>query len=460
VTNSRAHPPWVTRHNVALLTDQYQLTMVQAYWREGLLEPAVFSLFVRRLPKSRNFLLACGVDEVLEVLEEFRFEPEALDYLARRPEFERGFTDWLAGLRFTGEVRAMPDGTAVFADEPILEVRAPLPEAQIVETLILNQVHVQTVLASKAARVVRSAAGRPVVDFGLRRMQGADAGLKSARAFYVAGVGATSNVLAGQVYGVPVTGTMAHSYVQAHASELDAFRAFARQYPETTLLVDTYDTVQGVHNVVRLAGELGDGFRVRAVRLDSGDMADLAFRAREILDAAGLHQVKVFASSGLDEHEIEGLIARGAPIDGFGVGTAMGVSSDAPALDIAYKLAEYAGRGRLKLSTGKPILPGSKQVFRFERDGVAAGDTVARSDERLPGTPLLEPVMHGGRRLAADRISLEEARARAAAQMRALPERLLRNAPAEPAYPVEVSPALRSLQQEVMRGVREELGGH
>lgn len=435
--------------DLGLFTDLYELAMLQAYWAEGMMEDAVFSLFVRRLPRHRNFLLACGLENALGYLEELCFGSRALEYLESRPEFRSGFLEWLAGFRFTGEVHAVPEGTAVFSNEPILEVIAPLPQAQLVETFLMNQVHFQTVVASKAARVVLAAGARPVVDFGLRRMHGTDAGLKAARAFHIAGVAATSNVLAGAVYDVPVTGTMAHSYIQAHDSEMDAFRAFARLFPETVLLVDTYDTAEGVRRVVRLARELGDAFHVRAVRLDSGDLTALAFDAREILDEAGLAHVQIFASGGLDEHEIAAMVAHGAPIDGFGVGTGMGVSTDAPALDIAYKLTEYAGRGRLKLSTGKPILPGRKQVFRLEDEGRPVRDVIGRAQETLPGRPLLERVMTAGRRLPNGRVGLDEARAYAAAQIGALPERIRSLTPADPPYSVEVSDALRRHQREV-----------
>lgn len=434
--------PWIDDANAALLTDLYELTMLRVYWQEGLDGEAVFSLFVRRLPAARNYLLACGLDDALRYLETLRFPPAGLDFLRRRPEFPAAFVDWLAGFRFTGDVYAVPEGTPVFPHEPILEVVAPIAQAQLAESFVMNQVHHQTVMASKAARVVAAAAGRTVVDFGLRRMHGADAAVKAARAFHVAGVDATSNVFAGWAYGVPIAGTMAHSFVQAHDDELEAFRAFARAYPETTLLVDTYDTLEGVRKVVRLAAELGTEFRVRAVRLDSGDLAALASGARAILDAAGLERVEIFASGGLDEHEIADLVARGAPIDGFGVGTAMGVAADAPALDIAYKLTSYAGTGRLKTSPGKAILPGRKQVFRLERDGIAAGDVVARHDERHPGRPLLEPVMADGRRLEAGRVSLDQVRERAREETARLPERLRALEPADPPYPVEISAAL------------------
>ncbi|MBX6365994.1 MAG: nicotinate phosphoribosyltransferase, partial [Gemmatimonadetes bacterium] len=353
--------------DVALLTDLYELTMLQAYWRERMDAEAVFSLHVRKLPPERNYLLACGVEDALRQLAALRFTRPALDYLGTLGLFRDEFLDWLGRLRFTGDVYAVPEGTPVFPPAPLLEVVAPLPEAQLAETLVLNRIHFQTVLASKAARVVRAAAGRPVVDFALRRMPGIDAGVTGARAFYVAGVASTSDVLAGARYGIPVAGTMAHSYVQAHDDELEAFRRFASLYPETTLLVDTYDTLRGVDAVIRLAAELGDAFRVRAIRLDSGDLAELARESRRRLDEAGLTGVRIFASGGLDEYAIAALVRSGAPIDAFGVGTRMGVSSDAPALDgMAYKLTEYAGRGRTKLSTGKFVYPGRKQVWRVE----------------------------------------------------------------------------------------------
>ncbi|MCI0436023.1 MAG: nicotinate phosphoribosyltransferase, partial [Gemmatimonadetes bacterium] len=363
--------------------------------------------------------------------------------------FEPGFLDWLEHLRFTGTVRAMREGTPVFGEEPILEVIAPLPEAQLAESVIMNQVHLQTVLASKAARVVTAARGRAVVDFGLRRIHGTDAALKAARAFYVAGVSSTSNVLAGQTYGIPLAGTMAHSYVQAHDSELDAFRAFTRIYPDTVLLVDTYDTLEGVRRVIQVAQELGEDFQVRAVRLDSGDLAELAFGARALLDGAGLQRVGIFASGGLDEYEIHEMLERGAPIDAFGVGTRMGASSDAPALDMAYKLTSYAGRGRLKLSTGKPIWPGPKQVFREHSNGRFVRDVIASADEHLPGEPLLDVVMRGGVRLTAGKVSLEQARAHAASQIAALPDRARALTTADPPYEVAVSDHLEALRRQL-----------
>ena len=375
--------PYLSGSSAALFTDMYQLTMAQAYVAEGMLQPATFSLFYRNLPDDRNYILSCGVEDVVDFLCELRFGDDDLAYLDDTGEFSNAFLDFLADFRFTGEVHALPDGTPAFPQEPLLEVTAPAPEAQIVETWLMNQMHVQSVLATKAARIVHSANGRAVLDFGLRRIHGADNGLKAARAFHVAGVTATSNVLAGRVYGVPISGTMAHSYIQAHDSEMDAFRKFAAEFPETVLLVDTYDTVQGVKNVVRLARELGDGFRVKGIRLDSGELVELSGKARRILDSAGLDNLDIFASGGLNEFEIRDMLDQGAPIDGFGVGTAMGVSSDAPDLDIAYKLVEYAGRGRMKLSTGKPTLPGAplqaRRASRLKRKARPLRSAPARS---------------------------------------------------------------------------------
>jgi nicotinate phosphoribosyltransferase len=435
---------WVHDGNVALLTDLYELTMLHAYWREGMDDEAVFSLFARKLPPERSYLLACGLDDALRFLEELRFSRESLEYLATLPYFSKEFLSWLEGFRFRGSVYAVPEGTPVFGGEPLLEVVASLPEAQLAESFVMNQVHFQTVVASKASRVVAAAEGRTVVDFGLRRIHGADAGLKAARAFHVAGVDATSNVLAGQVYGIPVAGTMAHSYVQAHESELDAFRRFAELYPETMLLVDTYDTLEGVRNVVRLAKELGEGFRVRGIRLDSGDLGSLARESRRILDEAGLERVSLFASGGLDEREIARLSREAPSIGGFGVGTRMGVSEDAPALDMAYKATAYAGRGRLKLSPGKAILPGQKQVFRVEENGEAVKDVIARHDEALPGRPLLRRVMAGGKRLDSHVRSLDAIRENAARELARLPARLRALSDSAPPYPVEVSEALRA----------------
>ncbi|MDA0653881.1 MAG: nicotinate phosphoribosyltransferase [Proteobacteria bacterium] len=438
----------------ALFTDLYQLTMAQAYVAEGMAaREATFSTFFRALPPQRNYLLACGLDTVLSHLESMRFDAAAIAYLTSLDCFTPAFLDWLRDFRFTGDVCAVAEGTPVFPHEPVLEITAPIAEAQLVETFVLNQIHLQTLLASKAARVVAAARGRPVVDFGARRIHGVDAAVKAARAFAIAGVAATSNVLAGQTWGLPVIGTMAHSYVQASASEIDAFRTFARRYPGTTLLVDTYDTQDGVRNVIRLARELGTAFTVQAIRLDSGDIASLAVAARRLLDDAGLQRVQIFASGGLDEFSVARIVDAGAPVDAFGVGTRMGVSDDAPALEIVYKLTAFAGSGRLKLSPGKAVLPGRKQVWRGDGD-IADGDLLGRYDESQPGRPLLHTVMIGGRRTAPSGVvALDTARAHAAAEIARLPEAIRNLAPAPTPYPVRISPALRAFEREVEQSV-------
>ena len=440
--------------HLALFTDLYELTMAQAYLEEGLTAEAVFSLFVRRLPRRRNYLLACGLDTVLDYLQDLRFHDDDLAYLASLGKFSTHFLDWLRDFRFRGTVYAVPEGTPVFANEPILEIVAPLPEAQFVETLVMNQIHLQTMLSSKAQRVVTAARGRPVIDFGTRRTHGIDAALKAARAFYIGGVAATSNVLAGKIYGVPVAGTMAHSYIQVYEDEAAAFRTFARRYPGTTLLVDTYDTLEGVRKVIELSKAPGADFEVGAVRLDSGDLLALSREARVLLDQAGLDGIEIFASGGLDEDAVAHLVCAGAPIDGFGVGTSMGVSSDAPDLDTVYKLCEYAGSGRLKLSIDKPILPGRKQVFRVSEKGRYARDVIARAGEDLPGQPLLEVVMRNGERLPASRVDIEAARAYTRQQVALLPEPIRAIAPAAPPYPVEVSHNLSMYQKEIEDRVR------
>jgi nicotinate phosphoribosyltransferase len=439
--------------SLGLFTDLYELTMLRAYREIGLAETSVFSLFVRRLQGERNFLVACGLEDFLEELESLRFEAEDVAYL-RGEGFPDDFLDWLAGFRFSGDVYALPEGTLFFENEPILEIVAPIGEAQIIETLAINQLGFPTLIASKAARVVEAAAGRAVVDFGTRRAHGIDAAIKAARASYVAGAVSTSNVLAGRLYGIPIAGTMAHSFVQAFDDEMEALRAFARVYPETVLLIDTYDTIEGVKKVIALSKELGADFKVRAVRLDSGDLVALSKGARALLDAAGLKDVGIFASGGLDEAKIAALLAAGAPIEGFGVGTDLVVSADAPSLDIVYKLTEYAGKGRIKLSSGKRTLPGRKQVFRSIENGAATGDTIADADETLAGVPLLRPVMRAGRRLGAPE-PLADIRARCRAGIATLPPEIRALEKAASPYPVAVSAALAEDERKVRERIAE-----
>jgi len=426
-----------------LFVDLYELTMLRVYSACAMSGEAVFSLFVRRLPDHRNFLIACGLDELLDEIESFRFSEDDIAYLGAQKLFPPEFLDGLLRWRFSGDIFAVPEGTPVFADEPLLEVVAPIGQGQVLETLILNRIGLQTLLASKACRVVTAAAGKRVIDFGARRAQGADAALHGARAFAIAGVDATSLVAAGARYGLPVVGTMAHSFVEAFSSEAEAFAAFAKSYPRTFLLVDTYDTTAGVRHAIECAHRLGPDCRLAGIRLDSGDLDALSRSARSMLDDAGLGSMQIVASGGLNEERVHALVQARAPIDTFAVGTDMSVSVDAPALDIAYKLTEYAGAGRMKLSSDKSTLPGQKQVFRRETNGAAVGDVIARFGERCEGRPLLAPVMRKGKRLepCANVSVLRERAKRLIGQLPAELRGL--DAPATP-YPVALSDRLRS----------------
>ena len=431
----------------ALLTDLYQLTMLQAYLDEDMQQEATFELFVRKLPAQRNFLVAAGLEQALQFLETLAFSEEEVAWVERQGGFSPKLLDHLRALRFTGDVHAMPEGTVFFADEPVLRVTAPLPMAQLVESRLLNIVHFQTLIASKAARVVLAAPGKLLVDFGMRRAHGAEAALFAARAAYLAGFGGTATAEASRLYGIPAFGTMAHSFVQAHASESEAFSAFARSRPRRpTLLVDTYDPYTGIDRVIELAPRLAaEGIEVGAIRLDSGDMAAQARAARERFDAAGLPTVGIFASGNLDEWRVAELLAAGAPIDGFGVGTALDTSSDAPSIDAVYKLQSYAGIARRKRSAGKATWPGVKQVCRtLDAKGQLWRDRVQLASEPQAGEPLLQPVMRAGRRTGPV-TTLDEARRHCAHQLQILPAPLRRLEPAAEPHPVEVSEGLRHL---------------
>ncbi len=436
----------------ALLTDLYQLTMLQAYFDKGLDDTAVFEFFVRKLPENRNFLLAAGLEQVLDYLENLHFSADELHWLRNCGRFHERFVDALADLRFTGEVWAMPEGTPFYANEPILRVVAPLREAQLVETRIINLLQFQTLIATKAARVRLVAPDSLLVDFGLRRAHGAEAGLLSARTSFLAGFDGTSNVQAGMRWNIPLFGTMAHSFIQAHEDELGAFEDFSHSHPKaTTLLIDTYDTEAAARAIVPLARKLShEGIEIQAVRIDSGDLGCHASRVRAILDEGGLPNVHIFASGNLDEYAVQALLAAKAPIDGFGVGTRMNTSDDCPYLECAYKLQEYAGSARRKRSEGKASWPGRKQVFRrFDAEGRMSGDTLALEGDEVTGTPLLECAMRGGKRTVASP-TLAQARDYARAQLaRIAPP--WRGLEAAVPYPVEISTTLRELAQQVDR---------
>lgn len=438
---------WVTDDNVSLLTDLYELTMAASYHAHDMNDQATFDLFVRHLPKQRHFLISCGIEHALDYLDRLHFDNDAIAYLRSLGIFEDGFLEFLADLEFTGEVRAIPEGEAVFDGEPILSVTAPLIEAQIVETFLLNCIMFETMIASKAARVSIAAQDRRFVDFSLRRDQGADAGLRAARASFVGGAVATSNVLAGRVFGIPVNGTMAHSYVMAFEDEVKAFRCFLRDFPQdTVLLIDTFDVEEGARRAAQVANELGpEGVTLSGVRIDSGDLATLTRSVRKILDEAGLGEVKIVLSGDLDEHRIEALLVDGVPVDAFGVGTQMGTSGDAPSLGGAYKLVEDAHGPKIKLSTGKATFPGRKQVYRVSGDHSYDHDVIALEDEAPPGgVALLHQVMVEGERCR-ESDSLAAIQRRCRNTLSLLPERLRSLDQSAEVYPVRHSPKLEGL---------------
>ena len=441
-----------------LLMDLYQLTMAQSYFELGMHKRAVFELFVRDLPRSRGFLVAAGLAQALEYLEGLCFGTKDIEYLASLGMFSPEFLKCLGTFRFSGSVYAMPEGTPFFAQEPILRVTAPILEAQLVESRILNIVHFQTVIASKAARCTLAAGERQLVDFGLRRAHEADAGFFAARAAYVGGFHATATVEAGQRFGIPLSGTLAHSFIEAHHSEEEAFRNFAATYPgAATLLIDTYDTERGAERAAALARELkrvASPRRIRAVRIDSGDLARECRTVRHILDAQGCQEIQIVVSGGLDEYAIEDLVKNAAPVDAFGVGTALDVAADAPALDMAYKLQEYAGKARRKCSPGKATWPGVKQVFRergTQRQIVR--DAVALSEEVVAGEALLVEVMREGRAVAPP-TPLAQIRAYCLQEVQALPATLQDLQQSTGAVPVRISDALRALAAQLDAEIR------
>ena len=436
--------------NMSLFTDYYELTMCASYFDNKTFEPATFDLFIRRLPENRSYFLFAGLEEALLYLESIKFTEEHLTYL-KKQGFRQDFLDYLRDFKFTGDVWAVPEGTVAFPNEPLIRVTAPIIEAQLVETFLLNTINLQTMIATKASRVVHAAKGKSVIEFGLRREQGIDAGMKVARSCHIAGCQGTSNVLAGMAFGIPVFGTMAHSFIMSYPKEIDAFRAFAKTFPDkSTLLIDTYDDMAGTEKAVTVAKELETkGFRLGGVRLDSGDLAETSRKIRKLLDTNNLQYVKIFASGDLDEFKITQLLNDGAKIDSFGVGTKMGTSADRPYLDVIYKLCEtQTSDGSfspiMKLSTDKITLPGRKQVYRFKNiDGTFKKDLIALTDEKVDAEPLLVKVMDGGR-LIYNLPTLEEIRVKAKENLAKLPvaNKDLTNAAV---YPVELSQKLQNL---------------
>jgi nicotinate phosphoribosyltransferase len=432
-----------------LFTDLYELTMAASYFAHEVFDKATFSLFIRDVYATRNYFVAAGLEQVLDELAAFQFSDQDISYLQSTGRFTEHFLDYLRQLRFSGDVYAMPEGTIFFANEPVMEVTAPIVEAQLIETFVLNTIGFQAMIASKAARCFHAAAGRPLIDFSLRRTQGQDAGIKVARSTFIAGFAATSNVLAGKIYDIPISGTMAHSYVSAFDNELDAFFAYADTFPDHSIfLIDTYDSVEGARHAVAVAKEMQkSGHTLIGVRLDSGDMVSLSREVRKIFDDAGLLDVKIFASSGFDEFKIAKVISKGALIDAFGVGTKVGVSADAPFVDVVYKMVRFKGRDVRKLSPGKVTLAGEKQVFRkSDQYGRYSEDIIGQRDEIIAeGKPLLEKVMENGKLL------------RPYPQLQMLQEKFKENFAAlddeyksiqdHKAYPVKLSKRLQNLQK-------------
>ncbi|MFV0438125.1 MAG: nicotinate phosphoribosyltransferase [Desulfopila sp.] len=423
-----------------LLTDLYQLTMMQVYHDRNMEDEAVFELFFRSLPDQRDVLVACGLAQVLDYLTHLRFSPEEIAFLREDGRFDRRFLDSLATLRFTGAVHAMPEGTIFFANEPVIRITAPLNQAQLIETRLINIIQFQTLIASKAVRMKQAAPDKMLVDYGFRRAQGGEAGVLAARASYLAGFSGTATVLAGKLFGIPLFGTMAHSFIQAHDSEQEAFVNFGLSHPDNVvLLLDTYDTERAAKKVVAMANEFRrQNIVIKGVRLDSGDTIEMSRRVRAILDEGGLQDTSILVSGNLDEYILEQFRSQQAPVDGFGIGTKMTTSADLPYLDCCYKMVEYKGIGRRKLSKGKATWPGKKQVYRhLSPERLMTGDTLALADETPQGTPLLQQYMAGGK-LITELPSLTASREYLLEQLAQLPPRPQRGK----AYPVEPSPTL------------------
>jgi nicotinate phosphoribosyltransferase len=441
---------YANEENMSMFTDLYELTMCASYFDNKKLEPATFDLFIRRLPENRSYFLFAGLEQALLFLENVKFTEKHLAYLQKQG-FDSQFLDYLRNFRFTGEVWAVPEGTVAFPCEPLIRVTAPIIEAQLVETFLLNTVNLQTTIATKASRVVNAAKGRAIIEFGLRREHGIDAGMKVARCSYISGCQGTSNVLAGLTYGIPIFGTMAHSFIMSFEKEIDAFRAFAKTFPnQSTLLIDTYDDLAGAEKAAVIAKELEErGHKLGGVRLDSGDLAKTSKKVRALLNEKSLEYVRIFASGDLDEYRIADLLSKGSEIDAFGVGTRMGTSADKPYVDVIYKLCETrSAKGSfspiMKLSEGKKTLPGRKQVFRFKDEkGFLAKDIIALESEKMDGEPLLLKVMEKGK-IVYDFPSLTEIRAAALENLAKLPEKYKKLTGA-PTYPVELSQHLEDL---------------
>ncbi len=442
----------IRQSSLCLATDLYEFTMAASYFKLNLNKKATFSLFMRKPPADRSFFISAGLYEALSILESFSFSKEELLYLKSLKMFPEDFLEFLRTFHFEGDVWALPEGTIFFPNEPVLEVTAPLIQAQLVETLIINAINLETMISSKAARCVLAAKNKAVIDFSARRTQGIEAGLKVARSSYIAGFVATSNCLAGKMFGIPVTGTMAHSFVESFDKEEDAFRAFCKLFPNNSVfLVDTYDTIKGTHSAIKVAKEMEKkGKKLIGIRIDSGDLVEMSKKARKLLDEAGLKYVKIFVSGGLDEYKINQLIKEDSPIDAFGVGTKMGVSADAPYLNTVYKMVEIGDRAVAKLSPKKVTWSGKKQIYRcLDEKGFIKRDILGLRDEKVKGAiPLLIPVMEKGKIVHQE--NLNTIKARASSELESLPNEF-KDIEKTPNMEVKPSRGLRELQQQVLK---------
>jgi nicotinate phosphoribosyltransferase len=444
----------------AMFTDLYELTMAASYYEHGIVAPATFSLFIRKYPPDRGYFVSAGLKQVLNFLESFSFDQEDLDYLYSKNIFSNDFLDYLGRLRFTGDIYAIEEGRIFFKDEPILELTAPIIQGQLVETFIINAINFGVIIATKASRCIHAAQGKSLVDFSLRRTHGASAGIETARACYITGFSSTSNVLAGKLYDIPISGTMAHSYILSFDEEIDAFRAFCKSFPENSvLLIDTYDTIEGARKAAQVAKEMAEqGFILKGVRLDSGDMSRLSQQVRKILNDNDLENVLIFASGGFDEFRIAESIEQGAQIDAFGVGTRVGVSSDAPYTNIAYKLVEYNNKPVLKLSSGKQNIPSSKQIFRTFSKGQLKNDVIGLRDEKIEGEKLLNKVMENGKPLMLPE-PLQKIRQRFTNEFQSLNNSIKSIRNPKP-FPVDLSPKLKNLQDQIIRKIKNKMSGN
>ena len=430
--------------NISLLTDLYEITMAYSYFKSNRNEISTFELFIRNLPKNRNFLVSAGIDDIIKIISEFHFTDDDIKYLKSLKLFSDDFLDYLKNFKFKGDVWAIPSGQIYFPNEPVIRITADRISAQLLETIILNQFNFQSMIASKCARIIISSRGIPCVDFSPRRDHGIDSALKVAKVSYICNFIGTSNVLAGKIFNIPVYGTMAHSYIMSFSDEETAFREFLKCFEEPVLLIDTYDTIEGAKKVIKL---LKEGYKIKGVRIDSGDLVELSKKVKQIFKNEGF-DIKIFLSGDLDEYVIDEILSKGAIADAFGVGTKMGTSSDAPYLNGVYKLVEDEYGFKIKTSPGKITLPGKKQVYRIYKNGIMEKDIIALEDEKCEGIPLLKKYIENGNVLEYE--DIENSRKFFKENLSTLPDYLKTTRKSEIDYPIEVSDKLLKIKQELI----------